>query len=67
MIRWVLAHPDAITLEELEEWAGEFENRELQELMALIIGSYREHGRAGSWSPGAAGAQEKPNGSTSVP
>ncbi len=45
VIRWVLAHPDAITLEELEEWAGEFENRELQELMALIIGSYREHGK----------------------
>jgi DNA primase len=45
VIRWVLAHPDAITLEELEEWAGEFENRELQELIALIIGSYREHGR----------------------
>jgi len=45
VIRWVLAHPDAITPEELEEWAGEFENRELKELMVLIIGSYREHGR----------------------
>jgi len=44
-IRWILGHPDAITPEELEEWAGEFENRELQELMALIIGSYREHGK----------------------
>jgi DNA primase len=45
VIRWVLGHPNAITPEELEEWAGEFESRELQELMALIIGSYREHGR----------------------
>jgi DNA primase len=45
VIRWVLGHPDAITPEELEEWAGEFESRELQELMALIIGSYREHGK----------------------
>ena len=45
VIRWVLGHPDAITPEELEEWAGEFESRELQELMTLIVGSYREHGR----------------------
>ena len=45
VIRWVLAHPDAITLEELEEWAVEFENRELKGLLDLIINSYREHGR----------------------
>ncbi len=44
VIRWVLAHPDAVTLEELEEWAVEFENRELKGLMDLIITSYREHG-----------------------
>ena len=29
----------------MEEWAGEFENRELKELLELIIGSYREHSR----------------------
>ena len=45
LIRWVLGHPDAVTPEELEEWAGEFENRELKGLMELIIGSYREHGK----------------------
>jgi DNA primase len=45
VLRWVLAHPQAVSLEELEEWAGEFENQELKELLELIIGSYREHGR----------------------
>jgi DNA primase len=45
LLRWVLAHPDAVTLEELDEWTGEFENRELKGLMDLIIGCYREHGR----------------------
>jgi DNA primase len=45
LLRWVLAHPEAVSPEELEEWAAEFENRELQELLELIIGSYREHGR----------------------
>jgi DNA primase len=45
VIRWVLGHPDAVTVEELEEWAAEFENPELKGLMELIITSYREHGR----------------------
>ena len=45
MIRWVLGHPEAVTPEELEEWAEEFENPELKGLMELIITSYREHGR----------------------
>jgi DNA primase len=45
VIRWVLAHPDAVTLEELEEWAVEFENRELKGLLDLIISSFRQHGR----------------------
>jgi DNA primase len=44
-LRWVLSHPDALTLEELEEWAAEFENPELKGLMELIISSFREHGR----------------------
>ncbi|MBM4301803.1 MAG: DNA primase [Deltaproteobacteria bacterium] len=45
VIRWVLGHPEAITLEELEEWAEEFENLELKGLLDLFIRSYREHGR----------------------
>jgi DNA primase len=45
VLRWVLAHPQAVSLEELEEWAGEFENQELKKLLEMIIGSYREHGR----------------------
>ncbi len=45
LIRWVLSHPEAVTLEELEEWAGEFNNPELKGLLALIITSYKEHGR----------------------
>jgi DNA primase len=45
VIRWVLGHPDAVTVDELEEWAEEFDNPELKGLMELIIKSYREHGR----------------------
>jgi len=44
LLRWVLAHPEDVTLQELEGWAAEFENRELLELLELIIGCYREHG-----------------------
>ena len=45
LLRWVLAHPEAVALEELEEWTEEFENPELKGLLELIITSYREHGR----------------------
>ncbi len=45
LLRWVLGHPEAVDLEELEEWAAEFENPEFKGLMELIITSYREHGR----------------------
>ncbi|MEJ2672808.1 MAG: hypothetical protein P8168_11550 [Deltaproteobacteria bacterium] len=45
MIRWVLGHPDAVAVDELEEWVQEFENPELKGLMELIIMSYRENGR----------------------
>ncbi|MBZ5663755.1 MAG: DNA primase, partial [Acidobacteriia bacterium] len=45
LLRWVLGQPQAVTLEELEEWALEFENGELKELLALIIESYRQHGK----------------------
>ncbi len=45
VIRWVLGHPEAVALEELEEWAAGFENPELKGLLELIIGCYREHGR----------------------
>jgi DNA primase len=45
LIRWVLGHPEAVTPDELEEWAEEFDNPELKGLIELIIRSYREHGR----------------------
>jgi DNA primase len=44
LLKWVLHQPLSLTLEELEEWAGEFEDRELQGLLHLIISSFREHG-----------------------
>jgi DNA primase len=44
LLKWVLHHPGAVPLSELEEWAREFENQELKNLMALIINNYREHG-----------------------
>jgi hypothetical protein len=45
LLRWVLAHSDAVRPEELEEWTEEFKNPELKGLLELIITSYREHGR----------------------
>ncbi|HLD46378.1 MAG TPA: DNA primase, partial [Desulfobaccales bacterium] len=44
LLRWVLAHPDAVSPEELEEWTEEFRNPDLKGLLELIITSYREHG-----------------------
>jgi len=44
LLRWVLAHSEALSLEELEEWTEEFKNPELKGLLELIITSYREHG-----------------------
>lgn len=44
LLKWVLHQPLSLTLEELEEWAGEFEDRELQGLLHLVISSFREHG-----------------------
>jgi DNA primase len=45
LLRWVLWHAEAVVPEELEEWAGEFEDQELKELLDLVIRNYREHGR----------------------
>jgi DNA primase len=45
LLRWVLGHPQAISVDELEEWAAEFDHPDLKGLMELIIKSYREHGR----------------------
>jgi DNA primase len=44
LIKWVLHHPAGLSLEELEEWVQEFEDRELKGIMSLIIGCCREHG-----------------------
>jgi DNA primase len=45
LLRWVLAHSEAVSPEELEEWTEEFKNPELKGLLELIINSYREHSR----------------------
>ena len=44
LLRWVLGHPPMVALEDLEQWAPEFEDEELKEVMLLIIECYREHG-----------------------
>ena len=45
LLRWVLGHPPMVALEDLEQWAPEFEDGELKEVMLLIIECYREHGK----------------------
>jgi DNA primase len=45
LLRWILAHSEAVSPEELEEWTEEFDNPEFKGLLELIINSYREHGR----------------------
>ncbi len=44
LLKWVLHHPGIVPLEELEEWAQDFENRELQCLMEWVIRSLKEDG-----------------------
>ncbi|MEW6387937.1 MAG: DNA primase [Thermodesulfobacteriota bacterium] len=44
LVKWILHHPGAVPLEELEEWAGHFEVRELREIMDLILSNYRRLG-----------------------
>lgn len=45
LLRWVLGQPQAVALEELEEWVLEFEAGDLKELLHLVIDSYRQHGK----------------------
>jgi len=44
LLCWVLRHPRAVTPAELEEWAQEFENPELGNLLDAVVRCYREHG-----------------------
>jgi DNA primase len=44
LLKWVLHQPSSLEVAELEEWAGEFEDRELKILMHLVINNFREHG-----------------------
>ncbi|MGP8051164.1 MAG: DNA primase [Desulfobaccales bacterium] len=45
LLRWVLGHLRLMTLEDLEQWAPEFEDAELKEVLLLIIECYRQHGK----------------------
>jgi DNA primase len=44
LLKWVLNHPGVVPVEELEDWAGELADKELQEIMALVVRCFREHG-----------------------
>jgi len=44
LLKWVLNHPGAVPVEELEDWALDLEDGDLREIMALVIRSFREHG-----------------------
>jgi DNA primase len=44
LLKWVLHQPLSLELQELEEWAGEFEDRELRGLLQQIISCFRETG-----------------------
>lgn len=44
LIKSILCQPEAIAMEELEEWVQDFENQELKTLMQLIIENFREDG-----------------------
>jgi len=44
LLKWVLHQPLSLALEELEEWAGDFEDRELRGLLQQIISCFRETG-----------------------
>jgi DNA primase len=44
LLKWVLDHPGIVPLEELEEWAQDFENQELKTLLELVIRSLKEDG-----------------------
>jgi len=44
LLKSILCRPEAISLEEMEEWAEDFEDQELKGLMHLIINNYREQG-----------------------
>jgi DNA primase len=44
LVKSILCRPEAIPLQDMEEWAEEFEDQELKGLLRLIISSFREHG-----------------------
>jgi DNA primase len=44
LIRWILQNPNAVPTEELAEWAEEFEDQDLKNLVNLIATLYARHG-----------------------
>jgi DNA primase len=44
LMRWILNYPDAVPTEELAEWAEEFEDQDLKNLVHLIATHYASHG-----------------------
>jgi DNA primase len=43
-VKLMLHHPTAVPLEELEEWAGQVEDREIREIVGFILGNFRKYG-----------------------
>ncbi|MBM4283910.1 MAG: DNA primase [Deltaproteobacteria bacterium] len=44
LLRHILHHPASVTLAELEEWAREFEDPDLKQIMDLVVQCCRSHG-----------------------
>ncbi len=44
-LKWILSHTADVNLAELEDWARDFEDPELKDLVSLITLSVRRHGR----------------------
>jgi DNA primase len=44
LVRWILQYPNAVPSEELAEWAEEFEDQDLKNLVRLIAAHYASHG-----------------------
>ncbi len=44
ILRWILSQPAEVTLAELEDWAGDFEDPDLKEIMDQVAAWVRRHG-----------------------
>jgi DNA primase len=45
LISWILSNPNEMSIEDIEAWVNEFEDKECKSLMTIIMQSYREYGK----------------------